>query len=138
MRITIQKIYNEIHDAAVNSLEQFHQNGGSYFKSFEPVIDKRWYYQQSLRKVDQGLISQSLIHDDIDEEISDGCMKDLMGTQMNQNQGCVISDNCWTMMYPKGAIGYLLTHQALFFIIADVSGWFLPSLCNTQNMILRI
>ena len=69
--------------------------------------------------------------DTLNEEFSDSCMKNLLGTTSTSNKKCVVNDECWKVMNEYGSTGYTITHQGLFFMLADVLG-------NVEKLLARL
>lgn len=55
----------------------------------------------------------------VNEEASDKCMRELMGGDELYTKSCNISEHCATTMSYPGLIGYGITHQILWIMLAE-------------------
>jgi hypothetical protein len=55
----------------------------------------------------------------LDEETSDKCMSELIGSHKLHGQSCDISSQCAFIMTSPGLLGYGITHQILWTMLAD-------------------
>ena len=125
----IQTVYSSLHATAIAGYARLDADGEVYSNAFRPIVNSRWFYKRKLRppRKDFFIPMATMNEDteeifDLDEETSDACMKDLMGTS-HAGGRCLVNDFCWNAMSRRqGSFGYTLTHQALFFILADVVG----------------
>ena len=65
------------------------------------------------------MITTPLIVVKLDEDQSDVCMSELMGSQDTHPKACDISVNCTNIMTTPGLLGYGLTHQLLWTMLAE-------------------
>ena len=87
--------------------------------NFRYVVSKKWFHESTIRlPLVSGTPSPSQIANstELDERLSDKCMKDLMGTS-SKNEKCTVADDCWQVMNSEGTFGYTTTHQVLFFLL---------------------
>ena len=54
-----------------------------------------------------------------DEDFSDNCMGQLLGTGRGDGRRCIISDTCKQSMLARGKVEYHVTHQLLYTILAE-------------------
>ncbi|KAK2567295.1 UPF0764 protein C16orf89-like protein [Acropora cervicornis] len=61
-----------------------------------------------------------------EEQLSDdilwkyeSCLARLLGSPVHGGKPCVITAECWGLMTRPGEIGYVLTHQALYFMLGE-------------------
>ena len=126
----------ELTSAAGSIAEKYFEmtmaTSSTYTNIFREVIKEKWTYMLPHSSYDPNLvlpveISESNYEESdptaFNEHNSDVCMSNLMGTQEEgEKKPCVITDNCWTMMTRRKVGGYIITHQALYFMLADVRG----------------
>lgn len=55
----------------------------------------------------------------VDEESSDKCMSELIGSHKSRGESCDISSKCAYTMTAPGLLGYGITHQILWTMLAD-------------------
>ncbi|XP_053407382.1 AP2/ERF domain-containing protein PFD0985w-like [Mercenaria mercenaria] len=58
----------------------------------------------------------------VDEETSDRCMSELIGSHKSHGESCDISSICAHTMTAPGLLGYGITHQILWTMLADKAG----------------
>ena len=58
----------------------------------------------------------------MDEETSDNCMSELIGSHKSGGIPCDISNQCVSTMTNPGFLGYGLTHQILWTMLAEKVG----------------
>ena len=137
----LRQIYTSIKTSAGKGYQALAKENSKYLNSFKFIVSSSWFYEREIRrnpltikelfKAEEQLSRNTGVSggqdntggdggDTLTEEFSDKCMKDLMGTSMNTK--CTIADDCWQVMNSFGYTGYTLTHQSLFFILADVIG----------------
>ena len=56
---------------------------------------------------------------EISEEESDKCMGEMVGTNLDEEQPCGISEACIKTMTTRGFIEYSITHQLLWTMLAQ-------------------
>lgn len=55
----------------------------------------------------------------IDEDFSDNCMGQLMGTGRADKRRCVVTNDCLEAMLARGHVEYQMTHQLLYTMLAE-------------------
>ena len=55
----------------------------------------------------------------LDEEQSDRCMSELIGSHKSGGKPCDISSQCISIMTSPGLLGYGITHQVLWTLLAE-------------------
>lgn len=114
-------MYNSLRKTGVVGFSKLIIDGNEYSRGFRPIINTRWYYQRHVRPPVKEMIETVQAVRDLDEDVSDECMKDVLGTSFS-NTRCLVNDTCWDLMSEHGTFSYTLTHQGLFFILADIKG----------------
>lgn len=56
----------------------------------------------------------------LDEEQSDVCMAELIGSHKAHGKSCDISSKCTKTMTTPGLVGYGITHQVLWTMLAEM------------------
>ena len=54
-----------------------------------------------------------------DEEFSDRCMGELMGTGRSDGRTCIMTPQCLGAMFIRGLGEYQITHQLLYMMLAE-------------------
>ena len=108
----------------VQAIQEMEISNTDYYRMFKSILQNTWYYQAPLRPYNKKLVKPISVNEyEFNEEQSDKCMSDILGSQTyGVPQKCKITDDCWKAVTTKGTGGYFLTHQALYFIIADLVG----------------
>ncbi|XP_070576732.1 UPF0764 protein C16orf89 homolog isoform X2 [Ptychodera flava] len=125
----LQKFKTEAKTIANMALPHVRDHNPEYFKHLMPLIREPWKVSRPHRKTDitsvvQGNAKQapdSQFDVVMDEETSDECMAQLMGTN-NKNAPCTITAECWFMMTKRKQNRYALTHQVLYFALGEQLG----------------
>ena len=120
-------LHSEIVNIAERGFNQIKSSDSDYFHKFKHLIDAKWFAMMPYHSVDKSLFHKVTLHDDdsFDEQSSDQCMTDLLGSQLEGvQQKCIVTDKCWNLMTKKGPDGYFLTHQGLFLLLAENRGRF--------------
>lgn len=119
------KIHAEMVEIAERGFNKLKSSNSEYFHKFEHLIDGKWFAIMPYRTVDLSLVQKVTLEEDksFNEGSSDQCMTNLIGSQETGAQmQCQVTDECWRLMTQKGAGGYYLTHQGLFFLLAENRG----------------
>ena len=130
---SLDKLYLSIKSSAKLGYGILAKENSQYLKSFKFIVSSSWFYERHLLRKPISLEQLSRFEveikrrdkddsggDTLNEQFSDKCMKDLMGTSGKPK--CTVADDCWKVMNSFGHTGYTITHQSLFFILADVIG----------------
>lgn len=133
----IRFAYSAIRNIGFKFEHAIQKTNSPYYHTFKRIIEKRWFYQNTLRGVNYNLVQTNVYKEELSEALSDTCMSNIMGTQQTGKQKiCQVTDECWTVMTKKGTEGYYLAHQALFFILADYTGNFLTC-CKIEKSSMK-
>ena len=65
------------------------------------------------------IIFNAFVSVKLNEEVSDTCMSELMGSHKTGGQSCDISERCAETMSAPGLVGYGITHQLLWIMLAE-------------------
>jgi len=121
---SIRSVYASITKSAERGYNRLHKENSEYLRSFRRTVNSRWFYERKARPPNQ-VNDEPVDLTELDEDESDGCMKDLLGTAGTPQ--CTVTDGCWRLMSSNGNVGYTVTHQAIFHVLADTLGrllWF--------------
>ncbi|CAH1273020.1 C16orf89 [Branchiostoma lanceolatum] len=83
-----------------------------------------WESDVTDRTTDSALLSPPSVPRDhpFDEDDSNRCLSELLGTGQNGGQKCQISDACWEMMTSPSYTGYWLTHELFYLEVGERAG----------------
>lgn len=116
LSIQIERIVNR-------SLIEIARDSSSYLQRFLILINKPFIIEYETRKINQNFIESDSRNSEFDEEESDACFAQLLGSTNRPNTTkCFITQSCWSMMTTKMTKDYLLTHQLLWFMTAKTIG----------------
>jgi hypothetical protein len=115
----IQSLSIQIDRIANKSLTEIARKASSYLQRFVLVASQPFNINYEVRKFNEHFIENGLKNSDFDEEESDACFAELLGSSTSLNSTkCFITDACWKMMTSSMSKDYRLTHQLLWFLIA--------------------
>ena len=83
-----------------------------------------WRTVRRYSKINSDLIAafnKSKLSDDILQKY-EPCLARLLGSPRYGNKPCDVTEDCWEVMMRPGEIGYVLTHQALYFMFGEQRG----------------
>jgi hypothetical protein len=126
----INKIINLFNDRIQSLAEkitkQVEETAPNYYKNFKILINKPFLQHDSDYRVEVHFKSSRLLHfknTNFDENFSDSCYSLLLND--NNIKKCSTNNDCLEFFTRKTASGYYLTHQLLYFMIAqDVKFFF--------------
>ena len=111
-------------DTANKSLPYLRAKNPEYYNQFRFVVEQPWTNIKRFRNLD--LSQQVLVKKDSPylEKEMDRCFAALTRRHGNLSKfACNVTDECWQFVSAKGMMGYWVTHQALYFMIAEMAGW---------------
>ncbi|XP_002741761.1 UPF0764 protein C16orf89 homolog [Saccoglossus kowalevskii] len=118
----LKKIQLEAKTTANMALPYIQEKDPSYFKQFTPLIGSAWRVFHSHRIADITIqkvqINIEINNEDLNEDQIDICMSKLIGTDVD-DPPCTITNKCWQMMMTPQQNMYILTHQVLYFSLAE-------------------
>ncbi|XP_074052431.1 UPF0764 protein C16orf89 homolog [Macrotis lagotis] len=95
-----------------------------YLKEFQETLQPEfWNLPHSWSLTNTSMIYSKFDNSDyFSEELSDSCMTLLLGTKEEGLQPCTVTDLCRELMTKTGSMGYALSHQLLYFLLAKMKG----------------
>ncbi|XP_027695519.1 UPF0764 protein C16orf89 homolog isoform X1 [Vombatus ursinus] len=95
-----------------------------YFKEFQETLKPGfWNLPHSWSQTNTSMIYSKFSNSHpFSEGLSDSCMALLLGTKEEGLQPCTVTDVCRELMTKPGCMGYTLSHQLLYFLIAKMKG----------------
>ncbi|UJR33015.1 hypothetical protein I4U23_020475 [Adineta vaga] len=119
----IQLLSNQIERIANKSLTEIARKTSAYLQRFTLVASKPFLIDYEIRKVKPHLIESGERISDFDEDVSDACFAELLGSSNDSNSSqCFVTQSCWKLMTSVNSADYRLTHQLLWFLIAKNIG----------------
>ncbi|CAF1178845.1 unnamed protein product [Adineta steineri] len=115
----IHSLSIQIERIANISLNTIAHEQSLYLHRFSLIVYQPFIIEYQTRKINKNLIEQGKRNADFNEEESDKCFAELLGSSDHLNSTkCFISKSCWKMMTSPLSKNYRLTHQLLWFLIA--------------------
>lgn len=106
------------------SLKILQRSTPQYYSLVGITVSKPWLVVKPYKRIDQNLttavdkrkLSNDILH------VYEPCLAKLLGSPGYGDKPCDISQECWEVMVRPGEIGYVLTHQALYFMFGEQRG----------------
>lgn len=119
----VQSLSIKIDRIADKSLTVLANQASSYLERFSLITSAPFQTDYEVRKIKKKLIENGLRSSSFDEDESDGCFAELLGSSDRSNATkCTPSQSCWDMMTAPMTKEYRLTHQLLWFLVAKTIG----------------
>jgi hypothetical protein len=119
----IQLLSLQIQRIANKSLTEIARKTSSYLQRFILVTSQPFLMEYQSRKINKNFIENGLRSSEFDEDESDSCFAELLGSSNHPNiTKCFVTQSCWSMMTSSMTKDYRLTHQLLWFLIAKNIG----------------
>ncbi|EDO27725.1 predicted protein [Nematostella vectensis] len=91
-----------------------------YYQQVGFVVSKTWSVVRRFRKLSKAPKRHLAFNDKkAGTQAPQPCMEALFGSAGPGSKTCNVTDACWTAMRRPGALGYELTHQALYFMFGE-------------------
>ena len=119
----IQPLLTQIDQIANKSLEEIAEKTSAYLKRFASLTSKPFVVDYQPSQLNHDLIEHGERTAQFDEDESDGCFAELLGSTDRANASrCSITQPCWKLMIAPRAKDYRITHQLLWFLTAQSIG----------------
>ncbi|CAF2418497.1 unnamed protein product [Rotaria sp. Silwood2] len=119
----IHSLSQQIERIANKSLTILAEAESSYLQRFILIASEPFRVEYEVRKIKKNLFEHDLRSSDFDENESDSCFAQLLGSNNPSNSTkCFITQSCWNMMTSSMTKDYRLTHQLLWFLVAKNVG----------------
>ena len=106
------------------SLPVLQRSNQQYYNLVGFTVSKPWLVVKPYKRIDQNLstvVDKRKLSDDI-LDMYEPCLARLLGSPGYGDKPCDVSQECWELMVRPGEIGYVLTHQALYFMLGEQRG----------------
>ena len=106
------------------SLTVLQRSNPQYYNLVGFTVSKPWLLVKPYKRINQNLISavdKRKLSDDI-LHVYEPCLAKLLGSPGYGDKPCDVSQECLEVMLRPGEIGYVLTHQALYFMFGEQRG----------------
>ena len=124
-RQAISSMHRAVSRAANNSVPYLRATTPQYYHRMRFLVSKPWRVIKPDKALHHSLASRPYVTHGIEGSRLDGrkyeaCVAQLLGSL--GTRPCDVTDACWGMMVTHGAIGYGLTHKALYFMFGEQRG----------------
>ncbi|XP_050407995.1 UPF0764 protein C16orf89 homolog [Patella vulgata] len=122
---TLRRLKEIVSTTSFRSLPYLQEADADYYKRFLPVIDKPYlleYTPHHFHELDNVKIGT---YEDYEEEYGDMCYARLIGSYTEQGRKiprCNATTDCWHFMTKGNTVRYFITHQLLYFVLAEHLG----------------
>lgn len=124
MYTQVTSLQDRVSRIGSNSLRILQRSTPQYYNLVGITVSKPWLVVKPYKRIDQNLItavdkrklSNDILH------VYEPCLAKLLGSPGYGDKPCDISQECWEVMVRPGEIGYVLTHQALYFMFGEQRG----------------
>ena len=119
--VQLQTLVSQIGSKSMTSLRRRDMH---YFKMVGYTVSQPWFTVKKYRKIDPKLttpfdnneLSDDILHD------YEPCLARLLGSPLYGSRPCDVPKECLEVMMRPGEVGYVLTHQALYFMFGEQRG----------------
>ncbi|XP_036595631.1 UPF0764 protein C16orf89 homolog [Trichosurus vulpecula] len=124
LSLRVEKIVKKLSPLITRATVYLKLSDSKYLKEFEETLQPGfWNLPHSWSHTNSSMIYSNFDDSDIfSEELSDSCMTLLLGTKKEGLQPCTVTDLCRELMTKPGSVGYALSHQLLYFLLAKMKG----------------
>lgn len=106
------------------SLSVLRRSNPQYYNLVGFTVSQPWLTVKAYKRIDLNLITavdKRKLSDDI-LHVYEPCLAKLLGSPGYGDKPCDVSQECWDVMVRPGEIGFVLTHQALYFMFGEQRG----------------
>ena len=119
--IQLEKLVSQIGSKSVRTLQHVSPR---YFRLVGSTVTQPWKTAKRFKRVNPSLVTAiniKILHNDILQDYKP-CLAKLLGSPEYGSKPCNVTEDCWEVMMRPGEIGYVLTHQALYFMFGEQKG----------------
>lgn len=124
--IQVNDLLDRAANCSSNAQITLRESSPQYYNLVGLAVSQPW---RTVRR--HNTINPNLVTGFNEEQLSDdilwkyeSCLARLLGSPVHGGKPCVITAECWGLMTRPGEIGYVLTHQALYFMLGEQRGCF--------------
>ena len=106
------------------SLTVLPRSNPQYYSLVGFTVSKPWLTVKRYKKIDPNLtmaFDKRKLSDDILNKY-EPCLAKLLGSPGYGGKPCDVPKECWEVMMRPGEVGFVLTHQALYFLFGEERG----------------
>ena len=120
----VTSLQHRVSRIGLKSLTVLQRSNPQYYNLVGFTVSKPWLLVKPYKRINQNLISaidEGKLSDDI-LHVYEPCVAKLLGSPGYGDKPCDVSQECLEVMLRPGEIGYVLTHQALYFMFGEQRG----------------
>lgn len=120
----LMRLENLVSQINTNGSVILRQTSPQYYNLVGFSVTRPWQTIRNRNRIDPKLVTKvdkRKLSDDILQEY-EPCLARLLGSSGYGDKPCDVAEECWEVMMRPGEIGYVLTHQALFFMFGEQRG----------------
>ncbi|XP_038619125.1 UPF0764 protein C16orf89 homolog [Tachyglossus aculeatus] len=124
LSLRAEKIGSELSSLITGAIDFLELQDSGYLKKFNQTLQAGfWKLSHSWDHTDITAVDHfSEKSDSFSEELSDSCMSFLLGTWQEDGKPCTVTESCRDLMTQPDTQGYALSHQVLYFMLAEMKG----------------
>ncbi|XP_001510516.1 UPF0764 protein C16orf89 homolog [Ornithorhynchus anatinus] len=124
LKLRTEKISTKLSSLITSAIYFLELQDSNYLKKFNQTLQSGfWKLSHSWDHTNITTVDNYLKKSDsFSEELSDSCMSFLLGTWQEDGKPCIVTDTCRDLMTQPGTQGYMLSHQLLYFMLAEMKG----------------
>lgn len=118
------RLENLISKIGSKSLTMLQRSSPHYYNLVGFTVSQPWQTVKRNRRIKPNLataFNKRKLSDDILRKY-EPCLARLLGSPGYGDKPCDVTEECWEVMMRPGEVGYVLTHQALYFMFGEQRG----------------
>ena len=122
--IQVNDLLDRAANCSSNAQITLRESSPQYYNLVGLAVSQPWRTVRRHNTINPNLVTgfnEEQLSDDILRKY-ESCLARLLGSPVHGGKPCVITAECWGLMTRPGEIGYVLTHQALYFMLGEQRG----------------
>ena len=120
----LMRLENLVSQISTNGSVMLRQTSSQYYNLVGFSVTQPWQVVRRRNRIDPKLVTKvekRKLSNDILQKY-EPCLARLLGSPGYGDKLCDVTQECWEVMMRPGEIGYVLTHQALYFMFGEQRG----------------
>ncbi|XP_068729194.1 UPF0764 protein C16orf89 homolog isoform X2 [Montipora capricornis] len=125
---------------SVDALTTLQDSSPWYYNLVGYAVSQPWHTVRRHNTVNPNLVTRftmGQLSNDILQRY-ESCLARLLGSPLHGGKPCDVTSECWNLMIRPGEVGYMLTHQALYFMLGEQRGCLGKLLTKTTKPKLQL
>ena len=109
---------------SVDALTTLQDSSPWYYNLVGYAVSQPWHTVRRHNTINPNLVTRfrmGQLSNDILQRY-ESCLARLLGSPLYGGKPCDVTSECWNLMIRPGEVGYMLTHQALYFMLGEQRG----------------